>query len=216
MTSADFSQFVITARLLFFSKPRLRDLPSYGRTLSGLYPLGLLSAVRIVIGLLLLVQHHPCLPAFYQVLIHRANRLPPASFRFRLTVDTLAFGCNLPTIRAVWGLAPVRVRSCWANTKNGLQIVWGPFYFPAASARNRPSSALQMSRRQLETVGVSEGNGSGYILLVYVRRNTLSGVFCNSVMAYIALLNQQAQGQGVMTVESPAHMRFSEEPGILA
>ena len=114
MTSADFSQFVVTARLLSL-KPRLRDLPSYGRTLSGLYPLGLLSAVRIVIGLLLLWQHYPCLPAFYQVLVHRANLLPPASFRFRLTADTLAFGCNLPTIRAVWGLAPVRVRSCWAN-----------------------------------------------------------------------------------------------------
>ncbi len=32
-------------------------------------------------------------------------------------MGTLAFGCNLPTIRAVWGLAPVRVRSCWANRK---------------------------------------------------------------------------------------------------
>ena len=115
MTSADFSQFVVTARLLSL-KPRLRDLPSYGRTLSGLYPLGLLSAVRIVIGLLLLVQHCPCLSALYQVLVHRANRLPPTSFRFRLTADTLVFGCNLPTIRAVWGLAPVRARSCWANT----------------------------------------------------------------------------------------------------
>ena len=120
MTSADFSQFVVTARLLSL-KPRLRDLPSYGRTLSGLYPLGLLSAVRIVIGLLLPLQHYPCLPAFYQVLVHRANRLPPASFRFHLTMDTLAFGCNLPTIRAVWGLAPVRVRSCWANKNNGPQ-----------------------------------------------------------------------------------------------
>ena len=119
MTSADFSQFVVTARLLSL-KPRLRDLPSYGRTLSGLYPLGLLSAVRIVIGLLLPLQHYPCLPAFYQVLVHRANRLPPASFRFHLTMDTLAFGCNLPTIRAVWGLAPVRVRSCWANKETGL------------------------------------------------------------------------------------------------
>ena len=117
MTSADFSQFVVTARLPFFLKPRLRDLPSYGRTLSGLYPLGLLSAVRIVIGLLLLVQHCPCLSALYQVLVHRANLLPPTSFRFRLTADTLVFGCNLPTIRAVWGLAPVRARSCWANTK---------------------------------------------------------------------------------------------------
>ena len=121
MTSADFSRFVVTARLLFFLKPRLRDLPSYGRTLSGLYPLGLLSAVRIVIGLSLPLQHYPCLPAFYQVLVHRANRLPPASFRFRLTADTLAFGCNLPTIRAVWGLAPVRVRSCWTNRKKARQ-----------------------------------------------------------------------------------------------
>ena len=118
MTSADFSQFVVTARLLSL-KPRLRDLPSYGRTLSGLYPLGLLSAVRIVIGLLLLVQHCPCLSALYQVLVHRANLLPPTSFRFRLTADTLVFGCNLPTIRAVWGLAPVRARSCWANTRKG-------------------------------------------------------------------------------------------------
>ena len=30
-----------------------------------LYPLGLLSAGRIVIGLLLPLQHCPCLPAFY-------------------------------------------------------------------------------------------------------------------------------------------------------
>ena len=130
MTSADFSQFVVTARLLYL-KPRLRDLPSYGRTLSDLYPLGLLSAVRIVIGLLLPMQHYPCLPAFYQVLVHRANRLPPASFRFHLTMDTLAFGCNLPTIRAVWGLAPVRVRSCWANKGAGpstLMIL--PFKIP--------------------------------------------------------------------------------------
>ena len=41
----------------------------------------------------------------------------PASIRFRLTADTLAFGCNLPTIRAAWGLTPVRLRSCWANKK---------------------------------------------------------------------------------------------------
>ena len=133
MTSADFSQFVVTARLLYL-KPRLRDLPSYGRTLSGLYPLGLLSAVRIVIGLLLPLQHYPCLPAFYQVLVHRANRLPPASFRFHLTMDTLAFGCNLPTIRAVWGFAPVRVRTCWANSNRvgGKRKFSSYFRFPTS------------------------------------------------------------------------------------
>ena len=73
-----------------------------------------------------------------------------------------------------------------------------------------------MSRRQLETVGVSEGDGSGYVLLVDVCRKILSGVTRCGAMAHIALLNQQAQGQGVMTVESPAHMRFCKETGILA
>ncbi|MBO4804435.1 MAG: hypothetical protein J5554_00165, partial [Paludibacteraceae bacterium] len=48
----------------------------------------------------------------------RVRCLPTASFRFHLTMDTLAFGCSLPTVRAAWGLTPVRVRSCWANNKN--------------------------------------------------------------------------------------------------
>ena len=113
---------------IFFLSSRLRDLPSYGRTLSGLYPLGLLSIVRIIIGLMLLLQHRPYLSALYKVLVHRDNLLPPASFRFHLAVDTLAFGCNLPTIRAVWGLAPVRVRSCWANNRRphfATTAAWG-------------------------------------------------------------------------------------------
>nr|DAN78914.1 MAG TPA: hypothetical protein [Caudoviricetes sp.]DAO25277.1 MAG TPA: hypothetical protein [Bacteriophage sp.] len=33
--------------------------------------------------------------------------MPPASFRFQLAMDTLAFGCMIPAIRAHWGLAPV-------------------------------------------------------------------------------------------------------------
>ena len=134
MTSADFSQFVVTARLPFFLKPRLRDLPSYGRTLSGLYPLGLPAVVRIVIGLPLLMQCCPHLSALYQVLVHRANLLPLASFRFHLAMDTLAFGCNLPTIRAVWGLAPVRIRSCWANHKRGTPVS-APLYSYVANSR---------------------------------------------------------------------------------
>ena len=55
----------------------------------------------------------------YQVSVRRVRCLPTASFRFHLTVDTLAFGCSLPTVRAAWGLAPVRIRSCWANNRVG-------------------------------------------------------------------------------------------------
>ena len=35
------------------------------------------------------------------------NALRPLSFRFHLAMDTLAFGCMIPAIRAHWGLAPV-------------------------------------------------------------------------------------------------------------
>ena len=41
-------------------------------------------------------------------------RFPPASFRFQLTMDTLAFGYVIPAIRAYSGLAPVRQCSCRA------------------------------------------------------------------------------------------------------
>ena len=51
----------------------------------------------------------------YQVSVRQVRCLPTASFRFHLTMDTFAFGCSLPTVRATWGLAPVRIRSCWAN-----------------------------------------------------------------------------------------------------
>ena len=59
---------------------------------------------------------------WYQVSVRRARCLPTASFRFHLAVDTLAFGCSLPTVRAAWGLAPVRIRSCWAN-KQETQVI---------------------------------------------------------------------------------------------
>ena len=40
--------------------------------------------------------------------------MPPASFRFQLTMDTLAFGYVIPAIRAYSGLPPVRQCSCRA------------------------------------------------------------------------------------------------------
>ena len=37
-------------------------------------------------------------------------------FRFHLTMDTLAFGCKFPTIRALYGLSPIRLRPCRAKS----------------------------------------------------------------------------------------------------
>ncbi len=51
--------------------------------------------------------------------------MPPASFRFHLTMNTLALGYVIPAIRAYSGLAPVRQCSCRAYTNKGEQPVFG-------------------------------------------------------------------------------------------
>ena len=45
--------------------------------------------------------------ALYEVSVRQTRYLPPASFRFQLAMDTLAFGCMIPAIRAHWGVVPV-------------------------------------------------------------------------------------------------------------
>ena len=57
--------------------------------------------------------------ALYAVSVRQARLLPPASFRFHLTMDTLALGYMLPVIRAHSGLSPVRACPCWAYQKAG-------------------------------------------------------------------------------------------------
>ena len=118
MASADFSQFVVTARL----SARLRDLSSYGRNLSILCPPHLHWPSRIAIGLRCFRPPHPRPYALYVVSVRQARCLPLASFRFRLATDTLASGCTLPAIRARWGLSPVRMRSCWTNKRKTAQF----------------------------------------------------------------------------------------------
>ena len=119
MASADFSRFVVTAcpcglaletspvmdvffppytRLIYFeSSEQLWDFVLFCRLIHSLKP-------------------------SYQVSVRQVRCLPTASFRFHLTMDTFSFGCSLPTVRATWGLAPVRIRSCWANKESTLQI----------------------------------------------------------------------------------------------
>lgn len=52
---------------------------------------------------------------WYQVSVRQARSLPKTSFRLHLAMNTLVVGWTLPAVRARWGLAPVRIRSCWAN-----------------------------------------------------------------------------------------------------
>jgi len=48
----------------------------------------------------------PDMPASYAISVRRAGVLPAASFRFRVTPDTLAVRLTVPTIRVRRGLAP--------------------------------------------------------------------------------------------------------------
>src|SRR5699024_12333722 len=53
--------------------------------------------------------------ASYMVSVRQTGGLPKASFRFHITMDTLAVGYVLTATRSHLGLAPIRVRPCWAN-----------------------------------------------------------------------------------------------------
>src|SRR5699024_4376335 len=58
--------------------------------------------------------------ASYMISVRQTRGLPKASFRFHITMDTLAIGYALPATRSRSGLPPVRVRTCWANKKTTL------------------------------------------------------------------------------------------------
>ncbi|HRR09506.1 MAG TPA: hypothetical protein PLO56_12510, partial [Rhodothermales bacterium] len=51
-----------------------------------------LRALRATVGFRFVVQTHPRTAALYVVSVRQVGTLPPASFRFRLATDTLAFG----------------------------------------------------------------------------------------------------------------------------
>ena len=52
-------------------------------------------------GLRLVLQPRPLCPAFYAISVRRLGTLPAASFRFRLTADTLTVRLTLPTTKRV-------------------------------------------------------------------------------------------------------------------
>ena len=52
-------------------------------------------------GLRLVLQPRPLCPALYAISVRRLGTLPAASFRFHLTMDTLAVRLTLPTTKRV-------------------------------------------------------------------------------------------------------------------
>lgn len=60
------------------------------------------------------------MPASYAISVRRARVLPAASFRFRVTPDTLAVRLTVPTIRVRRGLAPPSHKSATMADSMGL------------------------------------------------------------------------------------------------
>ena len=58
--------------------------------------------------------------ASYMISVRQTRDLPPTSFKFHVTMDTLVLGYVFTAIRSHSGLSPVRVRPCWANEKKPL------------------------------------------------------------------------------------------------
>ncbi len=68
-------------------------------------------------GLQFAVQPYPVYSALYVISVRQTRDLPLTSFRFHLTMDTLVLSYVLGTIYPHSGLSPVRLRPCWAHTK---------------------------------------------------------------------------------------------------
>ena len=78
----------------------------------------------------------PCPLALYQVSVRQARCLPPASFRFQLTVDTLAFGYTLPAIGRVTDLHRLEyVRAGRTKTRGRVKFCFDPASFQVLEFR---------------------------------------------------------------------------------
>ena len=65
------------------------------------------------------MQHRPAVPASYAVSVRQAGSLPQASFRFHLSVDTLAVLANASHYQVRSGLAPYSELTCLAHNRVG-------------------------------------------------------------------------------------------------
>ena len=128
MTSADFSQFVVTTH---FFRIRLLNAPerpprvrtkSFASSTCRIY----VHRFRVAIGLQPLWRPHPRCPPD-AISVRQVKGLLTASFRFHLTMDTLAVQLCASRHRVRSGLSPVRLRPCRAHHK--MQGAGRPAFF---------------------------------------------------------------------------------------
>ena len=74
--------------------------------------------------------------------VRRTNGLPRASFRFHLTMDTLAFGYALGAIPCARDFHPLDCAHAWHTTKNGPDVEVGAVARQRRLAMHNPKPSL--------------------------------------------------------------------------
>ncbi len=69
------------------------------------------SSFRMTMGIPGSLPGYPERQALYPISVRHIKCLPPASFRFHLTMDTLAFSYKIPVITALSGLKAISLRT---------------------------------------------------------------------------------------------------------
>ena len=114
MTSADFCMFsVVLQQRLLFSERSMQTSLGTTRFFPSIYPPHLLHTIPCSYWASSCTADLPLCTALYAISVRQTRGLPvvslfphPASFRFHLTMDTLAFGYILPTTGWIWDLHP--------------------------------------------------------------------------------------------------------------
>ena len=139
------------------------------------------------------MQPHPQSYALYEVTVRQARCLPPASFRFHLTMETLALGCVIPAIRAHSGLAPVRHCSCRAYMKTSpLIMVYGDSSFLHSSQLKNSSSPIEKPTRCKDQWALV------FIMQRYKKGVPIEGTPYKKVILLVLYANSYADSQSLL------------------
>lgn len=105
-------------------------------------------------GLRLVWQPCPLCPALYTVSLRRLGTLPAASFRFHLSVDTLAVRLTLPTTKCVVDFHHQAIahagrtaqgRKTFPSSAPMVVMIWILFYSAAAGSASSGTASIRKS-----------------------------------------------------------------------
>ena len=123
-------------------------------------------------GLRLVLQSRPLCSAIYAISVRRLGNLPAASFRFHLTVDTLAVRLTLPITKRVVYFHHQAFAHAGRTTKTYAWSVGTHAYVFVLSPPNETPTKLSLLEAKFD---IHESAGSGSGVLIRMLRLTVIG-----------------------------------------